>query len=325
MIDISQFDIPPAPTDKRRIVFSFDTQDNEFFKCFPSDNFLGTRYDRNPAQLLIVWDIFVQPYHCEMQLFTPRNQLLVSVPIPKTIATPYTIIDGLINEWVTKEEYINIQFVFTRDSGEFVKSTIPIRLELLPANRPEYVKIIKPSEFDRMKVIYDQAISKMLMRFDDVHGWVYDCFSCDGTLLFSLDWIPKGVVRCVGQVFTSNEKMVARSNIDVPFTFVLPLLVSDGTSVTKSITAFINELENATFEVWKDNGDGSFSEVVAVSKSYNATSVSVVLSLAINGYIRVSCKSARIEPDSESLLMESGFSGNVVMGGDEENVVVGEN
>ena len=313
------FDLPPAPTDKKRIVFSFGVSDLEFFKCFPSDDFLGTQYDRNPAQLVIVWDIFLRPYNCEMQFYTPKNQLLVSVPVPKSVNVPYTIIDGMINEWVTKEEYVNVQFVFTRD-GQFVKSTLPIRMNLSPANKPDYLKIIKPVEFDRMKLLYDKAVTSAALRFDESDGWIYDFFAEDGTLRFSLGWIPHDVIRATEQCLSANEKMIARANIKVPTTFVLPLAVADGVSVSKDTTAYVNALADATFEVWRDNGDGSFTEVIPTSKSYNATSVNMTLTEAIDGKIRVSCKSARYIPSDESVLLESIYSGNGLMNENDGNL-----
>lgn len=318
------FEVPPAPTDKRRIVFSFGVQDNEFFKCFPSDTFLGTRYDRNPAQLLIVWDALLRPYHCELQIFTPRNQLLVAFPIPKSVSLPYTIVDGMINEWVTKEEYVNFQFVFTKDDGSFVKSTIPVRLELSPANRPEYMKVIKPMEFDRMKVLYDQAIVNAVLRFDEVKGWVYDCFSHDGTLRFSLDWIPKSVVQAVEQELTPNEKMVARANLNVPFTFYLPLSASDGKSIRKSTAKYVNKLEYATFEVWQDNGNGTYSEVTPLNKTYSSSEIRFDLENAVGGYVRVSCKSSRFIPADDSVLLVSTFSGNGAMSESTQRLMTNE-
>lgn len=306
------FDLPPEPTDKKRIVFSFGVSDLEFFKCFPSDDFLGTQYDRNPAQLVIVWDIFLRPYNCEMQIYTPKNQLLVSVPVPKSVNVPYTIIDGMINEWVTKEEYVNFQFVFTRD-GQFVKSTLPIRMNLSPANKPDYLKIIKPSEFNRMKLLYDKAVTSAVLRFDESNGWIYDFFAEDGTFRFSLGWIPQSVVRCTEQCLSANEKMIARANLKVPMTFMLSLAVADGNLVSKVTTDYVNVLEDATFEVWRDNGDGSFDEVVPLSKSYNASSISMALPEAIDGKIRVSCKSSRYIPNDESVLLESVYSGNGLM------------
>lgn len=306
------FDLPPAPTDKKRIVFSFGVSDLEFFKAFPSDDFLGTRYDRNPAQLVIVWDIFLRPYNCEMQIYSPKNQLLVSIPVPKSVNVPYTIIDGMINEWVTKEEFVNFQFVFTK-GVHFVKSTLPVRMNLSPANKPDYLKMVKPVEFDRMKLLYDTAVTSAVLRFDESEGWIYDFFSTDGTLRFSLGWIPYDVVRCTEQCLSANEKMIARANIKVPTTFVLPLAVEDGVTVLKSTTDYVNALEDATFEVWRDNGDGSFTEVVPLSKSYNATSIMMTLSEAIVGKIRVSCKSARFIPSDESVLIGSIYSGNGLM------------
>lgn len=331
------FEIPPLPTDKRRIVFSFAVHDREFFKCFPSDTFLGTRYDRNPAQLLIQWDLFLRPYNCQLQIFNPRGQLLVSFPIAKSINQPWTIVDGMINEWVTKEEYVEFQFVFTKDTGEFVKSTIPVRMEMSPANKPDYMKIVKPTEFDMMKALYDQAIVKMVLRFDEVRGWVYDCFSQDGTLKFSLDWIPAGVVRFVNQVTTPNERMIARENIRVPFTFVLSFIEDDCVQgdagegedpnafhITKETTKFVNELRDATFEVWKDNGNETFTEVTPISKTYSATGVTAWVDEAFDGYIRVSCRSIRFIPDDEGNLVFSALSGNLVMGEDEQTAIVGE-
>ena len=318
------FDLPPVPTGKKRIVFSFGVNDNEYFKCFSSDEFLGTRYDRNPAQLLIKWDLFLRPYHCELQIFNPRNQLLTSFPIPKSVNTPYTIVDGMINEWITKEEFVTFQFVFTGNNGEFVKSTLPLRMNLSAANKPDYLKVVRPVDFDRMKEVYDNSIVNAVMRFDENSGWVYDFFSADGTLKFTLDWIPKDVVRSTEQLLTKNEKMVARSNINVPFTFTLPLTVSDGTSVTKSTTTFVNKLEEVTFDVWKQVGEDSFESVNTLSRSYNATSVSVELGEAIDGYIRVSCKSRRFIPSDEGFLIGSGFSGNLVMNEDWQTAIVGE-
>lgn len=306
------FDLPPAPTDKKRIVFSFGVSDLEFFKCFPSDDFLGTRYDMNPAQLVIVWDIFLRPYNCELQIYSPRNQLLVSMPVPKSVNVPYTIVDGMINEWVTKEEFVNFQFVFTKD-GQFVKSTLPVRMNLSPANKPDFMKIIKPVEFDRMKLLYDKAVTSAVLRFADADGWVYDFFAEDGTLRFSLGWIPHDVVRCTEQVLSANEKMIARENIRVPFTFVLPLEETEGTTILRNTTSYINTLVDATFEVWRDNGDGSFTEVIPLSKSYNGTSISMTLSTAVKGKIRVSCKSVRFIPNDDSVLIESVYSGNGLM------------
>lgn len=311
------FTLPPAPTDKKRIVFSFGESDIEFFKCFPSDDYLGTQYDRNPAQLVIVWDIFLKPYNCEMQIFSPKNQLLVAVPVPKNVNVPYTIIDGMINEWVTKEEFVNFQFVFTR-GGEFVKSTLPVRLNLSPANKPTYLKVIKPVEFDRMKDLYDKAVCNAVLRFDDTNGWVYDFFTIDGTLVFSLGWIPHDIVQCVEQRLSPNEKMIARANLRIPSTFVLPLAVTDGTEVTKLLTEYVNTLEDVSFEVWKDNGDGSFSEVTPLSKSYTTTSIKFTLAEAIDGKIRVSCKSARFIPSDDSVLIGSIYSGNGLMSENDE-------
>lgn len=306
------FDLPPAPTDKKRIVFSFGVSDVEFFKCFPSDDFLGTQYDRNPAQLVIVWDVFLRPYNCEMQFYTPRNQLLLSVPVPKSVNVPYTIIDGMINEWVTKEEYVNVQFVFTKN-GQFVKSTLPIRMNLSPANKPDYCKIIKPVEFDRMKLLYDAAITSVSLRYDDVNGWVYDFYSIDGTLKFSLGWIPHDVVQCVEQNLSANEKMLARANLNVPTTFVLPISVDEGTSIIKKTGEYVNSLEDASFEVWKKLSDGAFVEVTPISKSYNTDGVMFDLPEPIDGKVRISCKSARYVPSDDSVLLESVFSGNGIM------------
>ena len=313
------FEFPPAPTDKKRIVFSFGVNDAEFFKCFPSDNFLGTRYDRNPCQFLIVWDIFLRPYHCEMQFYNPRNQLLLAFPVPKSGALPYTIVDGMVNEWVTKEEYVLVQFVFTNDCGEFVKSTIPIRMNLSPANKPNFMRTLKPLEFDRMKTLYDQAITTMVLRYDEVNGWVYDCFSQDGTLRFSLDWIPKNVVRATEQNLTVNEKMVARANINVPFTFTIPFTAADGLNVVKSTSDYVNELKDATFEVWKVVGEDTYYEVHPTEKGYNKTSVFFTLDEEIStGYIRVSCKSMRYLPSDDDVLLESVYSGNAMM--DDDNI-----
>lgn len=318
------FALPPVPTGKKRIVFSFGVSDNEFFKCFPSDTFLGTRYDRNPVQLLIKWDIFLRPYHCELQIFNPRNQLLISFPIPKSVNIPYTIVDGMINEWVTKEEYVNFQFVFTGDNGEFVKSTLPLRMNLSPANKPEYLKVLKPIDFDRVKDIYDNSITNAVLRFDVESGWVYDFFSFDGTRKFTLCWVPVDVVRASSQLLTDNEKMVARANINVPFTFILPLSVSDGTSVTKVTTTLINKLEEATFEIWKSVGVDSYEAVTPISRAYNATSITFELSEAIDGYVRVSCKSERIIPSDSSFVLGSELSGNLLMNEDWQTAIVEE-
>lgn len=114
--------------------------------------------------------------------------------------------------------------------------------------------------------------------------------------------------------------MIARANIKVPTTFVLPLAVADGVSVSKDTTAYVNALEDATFEVWCDNGDGSFTEVIPTSKSYNATSVNMTLTEAIDGKIRVSCKSARYIPSDESVLLESIYSGNGLMNENDGNL-----
>ena len=316
------FELPEVPTGKRRIVFSFGMHDAEFFKCFPSDYFLGARYDRNPAQLVIVWSALLKQYHCDLQIFNPRNQLLLSFPISKSVNLPYTIVDGMINEWITKEEFVYFQFVFTGNGGEFVKSTLPIRMNFSGANRPDFSRIGKPVDIDKMKVLYDQAVTEAVLRFDAVKGWVYDFFAQDGTLRFSLAWIPANVVRGSAQVLTANEKMTARENLGVTFTFVLPVLVSDGNIVSKSTTAFVDRLINATMEVWKDNGDGSFTEVVPVSKTYSDSGVVVELTNSISGYIRVSCVSRRIVPDEESAFLESGYSGNVIMDENGQEVVV---
>lgn len=221
------FTVPPAPTDKKRIIFSFGENDSEFFKCFPSDFYLGTQYDVNPAQLMIVWDVFLNPYHCELLIFDPRNQLLVSVPVPKNVNVPYTILDGMLTEWVTREEFVYFQFVFTRD-GNFVKSTLPIRMNFSPANKPKYFKLVKPLELDRMKELSDKAVVTASLRFDDANGWTYDFYSLDGTLRFSLGWIPNNVVMCVEQRLSANEKMTARANLNVPTTFVLPVSADEG-------------------------------------------------------------------------------------------------
>jgi len=247
-----------------------------------------------------------------MQIFSPKNQLLVSVPVPKSVNVPYTIMDGIINEWVTKEEFVSFQFVFTRD-GQFVKSTLPVRLNLSPANKPEYMKIIKPLEFDRMKLLYDKAVTNVALRLDESEGWVYDFFAEDGTLRFSLGWIPHDVVRCAEQNLSANEKMIARANIRVPTTFVLPLSVEDGVVVSKDTSQYVNALEDATFEVWRDNGDGSFTEVSPLAKSYNETSIMMTLSEEVDGKIRVSCRSARFVPSDDSVLLESAYSGNGLM------------
>ena len=61
-----------------------------------------------------------------------------------------------------------------------------------------------------MKGVYDNSIVSAVMRFDENSGWVYDFFSADGTLKFTLDWIPKDVVRSTEQLLTKNEKMVAK-------------------------------------------------------------------------------------------------------------------
>lgn len=313
------FDLPPVPTDKKRIVFSFGVSDVEFFKCFPSDDFLGTQYDRNPAQLLIVWDIFLRPYSCELQIFSPKNQLLVAIPIPKSVNVPYTIVDGMINEWVTKEEYVNFQFVFTKGT-DFIKSTLPIRMNLSPANKPDYCRLIKPIEFDRMKALYDSAITSSKLIYDDENGWCYNFYSIDGTLQFSLAWIPHDVVQCVEQNFSANEKMVARANIKVPSTFILPLEIADGINITKSLTEYVNSVEDADFTVWKKNDDESFTEVTPLSKSYNSTSIMFTLPNAIDGKIRVSCKSARFVPSDDSVLIGSIYSGNGVMNENDEKL-----
>lgn len=311
------FVLPPAPTDKKRIVFSFGESDIEFFKCFPSDDYLGTQFDKNPAQLLIVWDIFLRPYNCELQIFSPKNQLLVAIPVPKNINVPYTIVDGMINEWVTKEEFVKFQFVFTKN-GEFVKSTVPVRLNLSPANRPTYQRLIKPSEFDRTKLVFDTAVTNAALRFDEENGWVYDFFTYDGTLAFSLGWIPHDVVRCSDQQLSANEKMIARANIKVPSTFVLTFSVDDGTHIVKDLSDYVNKLEDATFEVWRDNGDGSFTEVTPTTKTYNATQVIFDLVEAIDGKVRISCKSARFVPSDDSKIIGSVFSGNGLMNENDE-------
>lgn len=306
------FDLPPAPTDKKRIIISFGENDIEFFKCFPSDEYLGTQYDRNPVQFVIVWDIFLRPYNCEMQFYSPKNQLLVSFPVPKSINVPYTIVDGMVNEWITKEEFVNLQFVFTKGEG-FVKSTIPVRLLLSPANKPDYLKVIKPIDIDKLKMVYDGAVSTAVLRFDDEKGWVYDFFSLDGTLKFTLGWIPHDVVQCSEQMLSPNEKMIARANLKVPTTFILPLQTEDGFLVTKSTTEYVNSLEEATFEVWQKNADGSFTAVQPLERSYNSTSITVRLVQPIDGQIRVSCKSARYVPNGNSVLLMSKYSGNAVM------------
>ena len=315
------FSLPPAPTDKKRIVFSFGVSDAEYFKCFPSDFFLGTQYDRNPAQLVIVWNVFLRPYNCEMQIFDPRGQLLVSVPVPKNINVPYTILDGMINEWVTKEEYVQFQFVFTRD-GTFVKSTLPIRMNLSPANK--YFKVIKPVEFDRMKALADTAVVNATLRFSDADGWVYDFFSQDGTLRFSLGWIPHDVVRCSDQRLSANEKMIARANINVPTTFTVPLAVEDGVDISKDVSAYINQLEDASIEVWKDNADGSFTRVTPRLISYNATTITLQLREAILGKIRVQCRSRRFLPNESSVVLGSVFSGNGLMNENDEKLFVNQ-
>ena len=306
------FALPPAPTDKKRIVFSFGVSDAEYFKCFPSDLFLGAQYDRNPAQLVIVWDVFLRPYNCELQIFSPRGQLLVAIPVPKNINVPYTILDGMINEWVTKEEYVTFQFVFTRD-GNFVKSTLPLKMNLSPANKPAYFKVIKPVEFDRMKELSDTAVVSASLRYSGRDGWIYDFFSQDGTLRFSLGWIPHDVVQCTEQRLSPNEKMIARQNINVPTTFVLPLLITDGINVTKDTSQYINALEDASIEVWRDNGNGSFTQVIPKSVAYSATAVNVNLVNPVNGKIRVQCRSKRFVPSDSSCLIGSIYSGNGVM------------
>lgn len=313
------FDMPPVPTDKKRIVFSFGTNDSEFFKCFPSDDYLGTRYDRNPAQLVVVWDVFLRPYNCEMQIYSPKNQLLVSIPVPKSATVPYTIVDGMINEWVTKEEFVMFQFVFTKD-GEFVKSSIPVRLNLSPANKPDYLKVVKPVEFDRMKLVYDTAIVSAQLRFSMDDGWVYDFFTIDGTRKFSLGWIPYDIIKCTEQVLSANEKMIARANINVPTTFVLSLSIDDGTDVSKDTSQYVNELVDATFEVWRDNGDETFTKVEPLSMSYGKKKVSFTLEEAIDGKVRVSCRSARFVPDDSAVLLESPYSEHGLMSQNDEKL-----
>ena len=312
-----EFEIPAAPTDKKRIVFSFGESDVEFFKCFPSDNYLGTRYDKNPVQLMILWDPLILPYNCEMQIYSPKNQLLVSVPVPKQRAVPYTILDGIINEYVTKEEYVYFQFVFTK-GDEFIKSTLPIRLDLSPANKPVFDKPIKPADFDKLKAIFDTAVVNAVQRFDDVQGWVYDFLSYDGTLRFSLAWIPHSVVTCTEQHFEANEKMVARENLNIPSTFILEFSASEGTTITKKLTDYVNAVEDADFTVWKNTGDGSFEEVIPLHKSYNSTSVSFELAEACDGKVRVSCKSKRYEPNGDAVLIYSPYSGNLLIKEDDK-------
>ena len=314
------FDLPPVPTDKKRVVFSFGVSDSEFFKCFPSDNYLGTRYDRNPAQLMIVWDALVRPYNCELLIYNPRDQLLASIPVPKSVNAPYTIIDGMLTEWVTKEEFVKFQFVFTR-GGEFVKSTIPINMLFSPANKPDFQRVIKPTDFDKVKVLYDSAVTSAQLRFDDAEGWVYDFYSYDGTLRFSLGWIPHDVVRCSDQDLSINEKMIARANINVPTTFVISFSASDGASIKLSTSSYVNNLEDATFDVWRLNSDGSFTEVVPLSKSYDATSITFELSEPFDGKVRISCKSARFIPSDDSVLLESEYSGNGLMNENDEYLI----
>lgn len=313
------FVLPPEPTDKKRIVFSFGESDIEFFKCFPSDDYLGTQYDKNPAQLLIVWDIFLRPYNCEMQIYNPKMQLLVSVPVPKNINVPYTVLDGMINEWVTKEEFVFFQFVFTKN-GEFVKSTVPVRLNLSKAAKPNFQRSVKPIEFDRMKLVYDTAVVSAALRFDNENGWVYDFYTHDGTLAFSLAWVPHDVVRCTEQVLSPNEKMIARANLKIPSTFVLDVTEEDGVQVVKDLSEYVNDLSDVSFEVWKDNGDGSFSEVSVSGKSYDKTKIRFTLDEPILGTVRVQCKSARFVPSDDSVLIGSIFSGNGLMNENDERL-----
>lgn len=319
-----QCEVPPAPTDKKRIVFSFGESDVEFFKCFPSDEYLGTRYDNNPVQLMIVWDPLILPYHCELQILSPSKQLLVSVPVSKQRNVPYTILDGVINGYVTKEEYVYFQFIFTKGT-DFVKSTIPVKMLLSKANKPSFSKPLKPYEVDKLKSIFDNAVCKADLRFDSTNGWVYDFYSYDGTLLFSLGWIPHDVVRCSEQLLSANEKMTARQNLKIPSTVVLPISVDDGREVTKVLTEYVNKVEDATFDVWKWNeSEQSWIAIAPLRKSYNDTSISFTLNEPIDGKVRVSFKSTRFVPDGDSVFLTSAYSDNLLMNENDQNYFVNQ-
>ena len=188
------------------------------------------------------------------------------------------------------------------------------------ANKPNFSKPLKPYEVDKLKSIFDNAVCSADLRFDNLHGWVYDFYSYDNTLLFSLGWIPHDVVRCSEQVLSANEKMTARQNLNIPSTVILPITVDDGRTITLDLTEYVNKVEDATFDIWEHNVENdSWAAIAPLRKSYNNTSISFTLADPIDGKVRVTFKSTRFAPDGSSVFLCSPYSNNLLMNENDQN------